>query len=105
MILNLAKNSHVILHVKFYAELEHFTLQNDHFKCETLNLEICCKQINVHEKFAFHIFFRVKLVVYIRKLISVDFVYVGLHEQFKKSISYVKLNDKYVFLVFLSNCM
>ena len=53
----------------------------------------------MHEKFAFHISFRMKLVVYNRKLISVDFVYVGLHEQFKKSISDVKLT-KHVFLVY-----
>ena len=37
---------------------------------------------------------RMKLVVYIRNLISVDFVYVGLHELSKKSVSYVKSNDK-----------
>ena len=76
--MHLAKNSHVISHVEFDAELEHFTFQNDYFICKTLNLEICCKQINVHENFAFHISFRMKLVVYNRKLISVDFVYVGL---------------------------
>ena len=64
--------------MKFDAELEHFTYQNDYFICEILNLEICCKQINVHEKVNFCRFR----------------IYVGLHEQFKNSISYVKLNEK-----------
>ena len=53
IVLNPTKNSHVISHVKFDAELEHFTFQNDYFICEILNLEICCKQINVHEKVNF----------------------------------------------------
>ena len=55
-----------------------FTFQIDYLICEILNLEICCKQINVHEKVNF------------RRLR----IYVGLHEQFKKSISHVKSHEK-----------